>query len=314
MSRLPRSRGGRDGFMIAEALSALALGALVLLALATFAGMLRRSADRAAARVETLEVSDRTVLTIAREARRATRRRWAAPPESAAAARAPTVGRPQVQRRPGADQRSQNYGEDGDGRSTRSQSQNRNGDQDGGDNQEAQGEQDGLDEAQRERPFVFSGAPDRLYFALAPEQADGLRADVVVAWQIDEAGAALRAEAPLPAAALGPEDVSLGPVARVAPGPEKLRFAFIAREDGGDEVVTDTWSEPKRMPDAIRIDRLDPTSLAVIGSLRVPIELEAEPGCADPAKGYCSRQQPGGAGGRTKPGAQPRGDGGEPPG
>lgn len=305
----PRTRFGRDGFMIVEALSALALGALILLAIGAFTGMMRRSADRAAAQVETLEVSGRTILTIANEVRRATRRRWAAPPESEVAqADAPAVRRPPTGQsdqsqtgrgRPGSD-----AGEDG------GVTQRRGGEE------TAEGEtQQGLDEAQRKRPFVFSGTPDRLLFALAPEQADGLRADVIVAWQLDESGAALRAEAPLPGRALGPEDVTLGPVARVAPGPERLRFAFVSRSETGEEIITDAWSETSRMPAAVRIDRLDPGSLAVIGSLRVPIELDGEPGCADPAKGFCSREAaggPGGAGGRGRPDPARQSDGQEP--
>lgn len=295
----PRGRRvrGRDGFLIVEALAALGLGALILVALLTLTGMLRLSADRAAARVETIEVSGRTIATIANEVREATRRRWAAEPESA-------VDRPFAI---GA-RRSAN-GQTGGARQTAQQRQPQSEDGDGQSRPEGQGEGQGpeLDPAQLKRPFVFSGGPDRLAFALSPVQATGLREDVLVAWQIDEAGAALRAEGPLPATATGVAAVSLGPVARVEPGPERLRFAYVARQPSGDEVVTDAWTETLKMPDAVRIDRLDPRTLVLIGSLRVPIMINGEPGCANPQKGFCSHAPAGGE--RGGAGRRPPADG-----
>lgn len=278
---------GRDGFLIVEALAALGLGALILVALLTLTGMLRRSADRAAAGVETLEVSGRTVATIANEVRQATRKRWAAEPGSAVARPSATGPRQSAngQGRGGGQQYTgRPYTED-DGQS---------GGEGGG-----VAQQEPIDPAQLKRPFVFSGGPDRLAFALSPVQLNGLREDVLVAWQIDEAGAALRAEGPLPATATGLDAIRLGPVDRVEPGPELLRFAYVARQATGDEVVTDAWTETLRMPDAIRIDRLDPRTLVLRGSLRVPIVLNGEPGCANPAKAFCSHAAAGGGKGET---------------
>lgn len=274
--RAARRARRRDGFVLIETLAALTLGGLLLAALVMLTGMLRRSADAAALRVETMEVSGRTLTTIATEVRQATRRRWAADPADVAAsasdreaiAQAPRVQRP-------AQQSSQDR-QQGSGVTQ----QDPQGD----------GEDQELDPAQRKRRFVFSGTPERLTFALSPLQANGLRADVLVIWQIESSGAALRAEGELLATALGAADVKLGPVARVAPGPERLRFAFVGPVESGGEVVTDSWTDAARMPAAVRIDRLDPQSLQVVGSVRIPIELDGEPGCADPVKAFCSHE------------------------
>ncbi|RXF70284.1 PulJ/GspJ family protein [Hansschlegelia zhihuaiae] len=263
-------RRGSEGFLLIEALSAFALSALILVALLSLMGLLRRSADRAAASVETMEVTGRTLATIAGEIRLASRRRWAAEPGlQGGPARGP------AQPAPRAD-------EDPDGRRRPTQ---------GARQDEAEGGEGGpgQSEAQRNRPFVFSGSPDRVLFALNPEQASGFRAPVLVAYQIDPSGAVLRAEGALPPNATGPGAVRLGPVARIEPGPERLRFAYVERQPNGGEVIVDVWANPLQMPAAVRIDRTDPATGLLLGSLRTPLLLDGEPGCAEPQKSFCSR-------------------------
>lgn len=301
-----RVGGGRDGFLLVEALSALAISALLIAALLSFTGLLRRSADRAALRVETLEATNRTVWTIASEIRQATRLRWA-PQERPAAAATPTpAAAPPGQRGapqggpPGqfnAPPRAPN-GEDGP-------------DQTGGGQQPPAGGQQGA-EQQPDRDFVFSGGPDRLIFALAPEQADGLRAAVMVVYQIDPSGAVLRAEGGIRPEDKGADAVRLGPVLRVEPGPERLRFAYVEKDGHGNETVAEDWTDARRMPAAVRIDRVDPASGQLVGSLRAPILLTGEPGCVDPGQGFCSRES------KPKPaaaqaGGRPAQNGGRPP-
>lgn len=289
--RATRAMRGRDGFMLVEALAALALGALVLAALLSFTGIMRRSADTAAARLQIMEVSGRTVATVANEVRNATRLRWAAEPAPAGRA-ASRTGQPA---QPAATRRVI----EGDAA-------------EGGDGETPSGS--GRSERQERRTFVFSGTPDRLLFALAPDQASGLRAPVLVAYQVDPSGATLRAEGAVPATATGPSDVKLGPVLRIDPGPERLRFAFVDRQPNGGEVIVDAWAEPKRMPAAVRIDRTDPRTGVVLGSVRVPLVIDGEPGCADPDKGFCSRVERKGQanGDPPAPGAQRPSPSGEP--
>lgn len=288
--RAPARRRGRDGFLLVEALSALAISALLIVALLSFTGILRRSADRAAFRIETMESANRTVWTIASEIRRMSRLRWA--PEQ----RAPVAARPTPAAQPPAAQRSNS---DGNTPSLRSPD---------GDGQQ----QDAPKEP--ERDFVFSGTPERVLFALTPEQANGLRAPVMVAYQVDAAGAVLRAEGAIRPDAKGPNDVRLGPVARVEPGPERLRFAYVDKDPNGGEMVVDAWTDQRRMPAAVRIDRSDAATGAPLGSLRVPILLSGEPGCVDPEQGFCSRAENKSAPPRPdqpgRPGSAPAGSGG----
>lgn len=297
-----RRGGGREGFLLVEALSALAISALLITALLSFTGMLRRSADRTALRVETLESSNRTVWTIASEVRQAARTRWA--PEQ----RDPSAGKP--------DQTGRQQG----GRDPRAAGRGpaeADGEEQTGGRAQAQGEPQG--QKQPDRNFVFSGAPDRLIFALAAEQADGLRAPVMVAYQIDASGAVLRAEGGIRPEDKGPEAVRLGAVMRVDPGPERLRFAYVDKDPTGLETIIDAWTETRRMPVAVRIDRQDPATGVVTGSLRVPILLSGEPGCADPDMGFCSRvaktdpKDAGGQPGGRPAGGRPAGGGGGEP-
>lgn len=264
--RKPKRAGGRDGFLLIEALSALAISALLIVALVSFTGMLRKSADRTAYRVELMESTNRAVWTIASEIRRATRQRWAAEQRNVAAARPAAAAQ-----QPGGRASDE---DNGDGQPRR--------DLQSPDAQPQQAEQP-------ERNFVFSGTPERVLFALAPQQANGLRASVLVIYQIDAAGAVLRAEGEIRPDAKGAGDVRLGPVARVEPGPERLRFAYVDKDPNGGEMIVDAWTDQRRMPAAVRIDRTDPGTGAPLGSLRVPILLSGEPGCADPQQGFCSR-------------------------
>jgi general secretion pathway protein J len=162
------------------------------------------------------------------------------------------------------------------------------------------------------RAFVFGGTPDRIMFALTPEQPSGLRAAIVVLYQRADNGDLLRAEGPLPVGASTLAEVELGPVSRIPRGADDLRLAYVGRAPGGGEIVADDWSNPKDMPAAIRIDRIERGAGTRLASLRVPLLMDAEPGCADPQQGLCSRvprkakpagqeEPPPGAGARTGP-------------
>lgn len=137
--------------------------------------------------------------------------------------------------------------------------------------------------------FVFLGLPDRIVFAIAPVQANGLRAPLVVAYQVPETGVALRAEAPLPAGATTVSDLSFAPARRLSVGAATLRFAYVDRPPAGGEIITDSWDKPDALPFAVRIDRVDPADGRIEASLRAPVVVDAEPGCAAPETNFCSR-------------------------
>jgi hypothetical protein len=217
-----RRRGRRDaGYLLVEALAALALSALVLGALVSLTGVLKRAADKAAFGVEEIEVAGRAVHALAGEIRRAAHARWAAAGPKAT------------------------------------------------------------------RAFVFSGSPDQVTFALLPGQDTGLRAPVAVAYQIAPDGDLLRAEGPIEPDLTGAGDLDLGRVARIPLEGRRLRFAYVGRQTGGGEIVTDAWTDPLKMPAAMRIDRLDAAG-AIVASLRVPLLIDGESGCAGQT-GFCSR-------------------------
>ena len=284
---------GRDGFLMVEALTALALSALLIAALLSFTGLLRRSADRAAFKVEVMETTNRTVLTIANEIRRASRQRWA--PEQRPAAGATPTPRGQPTNRNGEPDRTGGRASGGDDEAA----QNR-------ERPDPEGQQQ--QEKEPDRNFVFSGTPQQVTFALAPEQLDGLRAPVMVIYQVDSQGAVLRAEGAIRAGAKGRADVRLSPVAKVQPGPERLKFAYVDKDPTGNETVTDEWLDPRRMPAAVRIDRMDAATGAPISSLRVPILLSGEPGCVNPELAFCSRADRTPATDATQPGRPNDGD------
>lgn len=163
--------------------------------------------------------------------------------------------------------------------------------------------------------MVFLGEPDRLFIVLDRPSRDGSIEQVLVRWQSEETtagrGRLIRTEAPLlPGLPVPGEDVGQ-PVA-VDTGPAVIRFAYFSPQtDGQGEILTDSWTIPQRMPTAVRIATTAPGDIEVRRSVRVPIRVDAEVACLNPAFGYCSltgarRQTDDGA---TTPGPQTPGGG-----
>lgn len=143
------------------------------------------------------------------------------------------------------------------------------------------------------RSFVFAGEPDRILFARRTRGADGLaETDTVVLQSVgaDGGGRLLRAVAALPTGAESLADLRFGAAAEVYRGPSLIRLAYFGRSrDGGTEILTETWPAATALPVAIRIGVVDPATGRLTSSLRVPVLVDAEPGCADPKTGFCSR-------------------------
>jgi general secretion pathway protein J len=224
--RAPRHRGS-SGYLLVETLATLAISAAVLAGLASALGLVLRTGDRAAARVEEMERSGRAVAAMARDIRHLARLRWS-----------------------GAARRS----------------------------------------------FVFSGEPDRILFARWTRDADGFPAAEVVVLQslaTDAGGRLLKATAPLPTGAAILSDLRVGPAEEVYSGPSLIRLAYVARpENGGAEILVDAWPSATALPVAVRIGILDPATGRLASSVRVPVLVEAEPGCAAPKTAFCSRVDP----------------------
>jgi type II secretory pathway component PulJ len=214
----PSGRDRDGGFLLLEALTTLALSALVIAGLLALGGGLSRAVDRAAARLEGAEAGRRSVAAMAQEIAGLARRRFA-------------------------------------------------------------GEGD---------RFVFQGEPDRIAFVLDVVQVNGLAAPVAVAYQATAERELLRAEGALPIGASAFADADLSRPRRLEIGGELVRFAYVERLEDGGEIVTDSWNKPSALPRAVRVDRVDPATGAVLASRRVALVSETEPGCAAPGVAFCS--------------------------
>lgn len=219
-------RRGRAGFLLVEALATMAIGAAILVGLASIVGLLLRTTDQVAARVEATEQTDRTVAALMREIRSLTRATWS-----------------------------------GDAR----------------------------------RTFVFAGESGRIMFARGIRRAGNGPSEIVVAIQsVDAKGSAggrlLYAEAPLVPGVASVQDLRFGPVRSMHDGSVVIRFAYFGRTgEGGGEVLVDDWPSGAGLPSAVRIGIIDLATRRLLRSVRVPILIEAEPGCAAPDTAFCSR-------------------------
>lgn len=219
----PGPRGHRrGGFLVVEALTTLALGALVIAGLSGVIVMMLRFSDRTAADLQRREVLGRAVEVMEREIRAMTRVRLAAGERS---------------------------------------------------------------------PFLFAGRSDRMLFTLERTDETGLSAPVAVAYRIgtrDGVTRLARAEAPVPPAVASVDGLAFGKPGTLYAGDRGLSFAYFSTQaDGSGEVLVDDWKEPGRLPTAVRVAVTAPDG-TVLESARVPLLVDAEPGCAAPGKGFCS--------------------------
>ena len=161
------------------------------------------------------------------------------------------------------------------------------------------------------RNFVFAGLPDRMLFAL--DRTDGERTPrtfaILLQGTATEAGSAvLRAEAPLSPLDRDEAALDFAPAHAVYAGLAPVRFAYVvAPSAGGPELLVDAWPAGETLPIAVRVAFVDPASGEILSSLRVPLKIEAEPGCAMPKKAFCSRIDPRSAEAQGEPVPAPSG-------
>lgn len=144
------------------------------------------------------------------------------------------------------------------------------------------------------RSFVFAGQPDQVLFARdGSAEAEGRSRTVAVLLQSAPdagRGRVMRAEAPLSPGDRDAGGLDFGPARALYAGEALVRFAYVAAPAaGGPELVLDAWPAGETLPVAVRVAFTDPGSGDVLSSLRVPLRIEAEPGCAAPRKAFCSR-------------------------
>ncbi len=146
------------------------------------------------------------------------------------------------------------------------------------------------------RSFVFAGEPEKIMFAQSVPQGSGFRTATVVVIQsvgIDAGGRLLRTEAALTPGAASLRELHFSPARNLQEGRSTVRFAYFARaREGGSEVLVDHWPSAVQLPAAVRIGIVDPATGGLLSSVRVPIRVDAEAGCAAPDIAFCSRADP----------------------
>lgn len=214
-ARQSSDRGdGREGFLLAEALVTMAIGAFVLVALVSLVQLAARTDERTKNLSQRVEMETRALEALARDLRPVLRVRWS-----------------------------------------------------------------GTD-----APFVFAGNADAVRFATRDEANGEIRLVDLRA----EPGRVLRTSAVLPPDAAGPDGLIDGLTSGIETGSDQVRFTYIQTLTSGAEVRTDVWDAPHAMPAAVEIAFLEPRSGAPRSTLRVPLAIDAEPGCAAPRRAPCS--------------------------
>lgn len=227
-------RGGTGaGFLLVEALTAMAIGALLLVGLGSLASLVLRASDRTSHGAQEIEESARIFAALVDRLQTITPQRWAGP----------------------------------------------------------------------EAGFVFEGTETGLFFARFHDGPERSRTSRLVILSGD--GLALRQEErPLPPDA---QNVSAVPAltgeatTAILQRGFAVRFAYFSRLADGTEVLTDRWSGRSAMPVAVRATLTDAEGTSR-GSVRVPVRVDAEPGCAATEAVPCSlrpRADPGSASGDT---------------
>lgn len=214
-ARKADARARTAGFLLAEALVTMAIGAFILVALISAIQMVSRAGERSGALAREIEGTTRSLAAMSRDLRSAARTRWAG----------------------------------GGG------------------------------------AFVFSGSATGMVLARTGEEGD-LRL-VSLAAQDGGTRRVVRSEATLPPFAASLSDVQAGPVSEIYAGRFTVRFAY-ARPLDGREVLVDTWDLPGDMPSAVRVAFLDPATGNLASTVRIPLMIDAESGCAAPGTGVCS--------------------------
>ena len=161
------------------------------------------------------------------------------------------------------------------------------------------------------RNFVFAGLPDRMLFSLDRSDADGTPRSLAILLQgteTKEGSAVLCAEAPLSPLDRDEAALDFAPARTVYAGTAPVRFAYVvAPGEGAPERVVDAWPASETLPIAVLFAFTDPASGEILSSLRVPLRIEAEPGCAAPRKAFCSRIDPRSVEEQGAPGPTPGG-------
>lgn len=133
--------------------------------------------------------------------------------------------------------------------------------------------------------FAFEGTSDRLSFARVMQMPDDY-SEIRMVTLHSERGRLTQEERALTPTAGGLADLDPTLTQDVVQQRFSIRFAYFSRLDTGQEALTDTWGDSFLLPLAVRVSLIDRDGSS--RSVRVPILVDAEPGCAAPDKAVCS--------------------------
>lgn len=143
--------------------------------------------------------------------------------------------------------------------------------------------------------FIFSGASDKIMFTRGVRDARGVTSEAAVVIQsvaTIEGGRLLRAAAPLLPGTASVQQLEFGAPRNIYEGRYLIRLAYFAPAGEGSGDALDAWLSDRMLPSAVRIGVVDPATGKLVSSLRIPIMMEAEAGCAAPDVGFCSHIDP----------------------
>lgn len=142
--------------------------------------------------------------------------------------------------------------------------------------------------------FVFLGTRDRLIYAydLVHNGSSEMRVANLAGTALPGGYALKRSEATFVPSSTGIKDLAFGAPESVYAGRATVRFAYFDALADGREVLVDEWSEPAKLPAAIRVTLKGGEAGAPELSLRVPLMITAEPGCAAPETATCLSVEP----------------------
>jgi general secretion pathway protein J len=135
--------------------------------------------------------------------------------------------------------------------------------------------------------FVFSGSESRIQFAVRDPDAGEIEF-VTLSAEDGIIGRVIRTSVAFPPFVRTSAELGAGVISEIYRGRSNVRFAYFSNLAGDQESLTDGWTQPLSMPSAIRVSLIDPNTRLIESSIRIPLMIDAEAGCAAPRRGLCS--------------------------
>lgn len=150
-------------------------------------------------------------------------------------------------------------------------------------------------------PLLFQGSPTSVGFVAAADTGGGQALISIDARTADGQGVLLRSSAPLLPQTTGFADAAFAHPVILFAGPWTYHFSFGKAGDGPVE-WSDSWSDPKQLPDLVQLQILDAAGDHKVPPLFVSLRVQSQGRC-DPSSDPKCQNQP------AQPPAKPEGTG-----